>query len=106
MEQIIQENIGNNFDFLKLELQNEEERHILEAIVELTWQIKQSKVQSKVIADRLKRSMSIYEARQHLDRLRDGLILDEIGPRSNPYYSFKIELVRRWLLHHREFFVA
>ncbi len=106
VEQIIQENIGNNFDFLKLELQNEEERHILEAIVELTWQIKESKVQSKVIADRLKRSMSIYEARQHLDRLRDGLILDEIGPRSNPYYSFKIELVRRWLLHHREFFVA
>jgi len=106
VEQIIQENTGNNFDFLKLELQNEEERRILEAIVELTWQIKQSKVQCKVIADRLKRSMPIYETRQHLDRLRDGLILDEIGPRSNPYYSFKIELVRRWLLHHREFFAA
>ncbi len=106
VEQIIQENTGNNFDFLKLELQNDEEHRILEAIVELTRQIKQSKVQSKVIADRLKRSMSIYEARQHLDRLRDGLILDEIGPRSNPYYSFKIELVRRWLLHHREFFAA
>ncbi len=106
VEQIIQENTGNNFDFLKLELQNEQERRILEAIVELTWQIKQSKVQCKVIADRLKRSMPIYETRQHLDRLRDGLILDEIGPRSNPYYSFKIELVRRWLLHHREFFAA
>jgi hypothetical protein len=63
-------------------------------------------VQSKVIADCLKRSMSIYEIRQSLDRLRDGLILDEIGPRSNPYYSFKIELVRRWLSHHREFFAA
>lgn len=104
VEQIIQENTGNNFDFLKREIQNEGERQILEVIVELTWQIKQSKVQCRVIADRLKRS--IYETRQHLDRLRDGLILDEIGPRSNPYYSFKIELVRRWLLHHREFFAA
>lgn len=104
-EQIIQENPGYNFDFLKQELLKEEKR-VLEAIVELTRQIKQSKVQCKVIADRLKRSMSFYEVRQHLDRLRDGLILDEIGPKSNPYYSFKIELQRRWLLHHREFFTA
>jgi (p)ppGpp synthase/HD superfamily hydrolase len=103
-EQIIQENTGHNFNFLKQELQNEKERRILEAIVELSWRIKQSNVQCKVIADLLK--MSIYETRQHLDRLRDGLILDEIGPRSNPYYSFKIDLVRRWLLHHREFFAA
>lgn len=103
-EQIIQENTGNNFNFLKQELQNKEERRILESIVELSWQMKQSKVQSKVIAFRLK--LPIYEAQQYLDRLRDGLILDEFGSRSNPYYSFKIELQRRWLLHHREFFVA
>ena len=103
-EQIIQENTGNNFNFLKQELQDERERRILENIVELSWLIKQSKVQCKAIADRL--DISVYETRQHLDRLRDGLILDEFGPRSNPYYSFKIELVRRWLLHHREFFAA
>jgi (p)ppGpp synthase/HD superfamily hydrolase len=103
-EQIIQENAGNNFNFLKQELQNEDEHHILKTIVELSWRIKQSNVQCKVIADRLE--MPVYETRQHLDRLRDGLILDEIGARSNPYYSFKIELVRRWLLHHREFFAA
>jgi (p)ppGpp synthase/HD superfamily hydrolase len=103
-EQLVQENPGNNFNFLKQELQNEEERRILEGIVELTWKIKQSKVQCKVIADRL--NISFYEARQHLDRLHDGLILEKIGPRSNPYYSFKIELVRRWLLYHGEFFAA
>ncbi len=101
VEQIVQENPGYNFDFLKQELQGEEKR-ILEAIVELTRQIKQSKVQCKVIADWLK--ISNYDARRHLDRLRDGLILDEDGPTSNPFYSFQIELVRRWLLHHREFF--
>lgn len=101
---IIQENTGNNFDFLKQELLNEEERTILKAIVELTRQIKQTKVQCKVIADRLK--MPIYTVRQHLDRLRDGQVLDEIGPLSNPFYSFKIELQRRWLSHHREFFTT
>ena len=100
-EQIIHENPGYNFDFLKQELLGEEKR-VLEAIVDLTRQIKQSKVQCKVIVDRLK--MPIYDTRRHLDRLRDGLILDEIGPGSNPFYSFRIELVRRWLLHHREFF--
>ncbi len=100
-EQIIQENPGYNFDFLKQELLGEEKR-VLEAIVVLTRQIKQSKVQCKVIADWLK--MSVYDTRRHLDRLRDGLILDENGPTSNPFYSFRIELVRRWLLLHREFF--
>ncbi len=104
VEQIIQENSGNNFDFLKLELQNEGEHHVLKAIVELTRRIKELKVQARAIADRL--NMPLYETRQHLDRLRDGLILDEIGPKSNPYYSFKIDLVRRWLLHHREFFAV
>jgi hypothetical protein len=104
IDQIIQENRGNNFDFLKLELQNEKELRILESIVELTRQIKQSKVQCKVVADRLK--MPIHETRQHLDRLRTGLILDEIGPSSNPYYSFKIELVRRWLSRNRDFFAS
>ena len=83
---------------------NEEERAILKSIVELTQQIKQTKVQCKVIADRLK--MQVYTLRQHLDRMRDGQILDEIGPPSNPFYSFKIELQRRWLAHHREFFIA
>lgn len=101
-EQLIQENPGHNFDFLKQELQGVEKR-VLEAIVELTRQIKQSKVQCRLIADWLK--MSVYETRRHLDRLRDGLILDENGPASNPFYSFRIELARRWLLHHREFFV-
>ena len=100
-EQIIEENPGYNFDFLKQELLGEEMR-VLEAIVNLTRQIKQSKVQCKVIADWLK--MSVYDTRKHLDRLRDGLILDENGPSANPFYSFRIELVRRWLLHHREFF--
>jgi len=36
--------------------------------------------------------------------LRNGLILQENGPASNPYYSFTIELVRRWLTHNHWFF--
>jgi len=35
-----------------------------------------------------------------------GLILDENGPPSNPFYSFKIELVRRWLTRNRSFFTV
>ena len=48
--------------------------------------------------------MPLATTRRYLDRMRQGLILEENGPLSNPFYSFKIELVRRWLTRNRSFF--
>src|SRR5947209_316763 len=93
---------SQNFDFLREELQNSVETRILEGFIELTSRARESKVQYKKLAMWLNISPSIV--RRHLDRLRIGLILDENGPFSNPYYSFKIELVRNWLTRNRWFF--
>ena len=84
------------------ELQEDEEMRILESIVEFTTHSDQSKVQLKKIATHL--GLPISVTRQHLERLRNGLILQENGPFSNPYYSFTIELVRLWLTHNNWFF--
>lgn len=102
VDQLIESGSNQNFVYLKKELQNDEELHILEAIVELTARSNQSKVQLKKIAVWL--NLPISRARQHLERLRNGLILQENGPVSNPYYSFTIELVCRWLTRNHWFF--
>lgn len=102
VDQLIERGANQNFDFMRTELQGHKELRILEAIVELTSRTKQSKVQLKKIAAHA--NLSFAHARRNLDRLRVGLILDENGPLSNPYYSFKIELVRRWLIRNRWFF--
>jgi len=102
IENFIQGGSNQNFVYLKRELQNEYELHILEAIVELTMQMNQLEVQLKQIANRL--NLSRYLVKRHLDRLCNGLILQENGPAINPYYSFTIELVRRWLAQNRWFF--
>jgi len=40
-----------------------------------------------------------------LERLRNGLILEEyVSSSANPYYAFKIELVKRWMTRNRWFF--
>jgi len=102
VEQIIMSSSSQNFDFLEKELQDEDELRALEAIVELTRYPGQSKVQLKRIAAWLKQPDFI--TRRHLDRLRSGLILQENGPASNPYYTFNIELVHHWLTRNRSFF--
>lgn len=99
VEQIIESNAPQNFDFLKRELQNREEYIILDAIVELTRHTRQPKVQIKTIAESL--HLPIGSIRRHLDRLRAGLILEEMDSGANPFYSFKIEIVRRWLARNR-----
>jgi (p)ppGpp synthase/HD superfamily hydrolase len=104
VEQIIMSSSSQNFDFLKKELQDENELRVLEAIVELTRHPGQSKVQLKRIAAWLKQPDFI--TRRYLDRLRSGLILQENGPTSNPYYTFTIELVQRWLACNRSFFLS
>ena len=104
VDQLIEVGSSQNFDFLEKELQNLEEFRMLEEIVEQTSRTKQSKVQLKRIADGL--NLPIPSVRRHLDRLRIGLILDENGSPSNPYYSFKIDLVRRWLTRNRWLFAA
>jgi GTP pyrophosphokinase len=103
VDHLIEGGFNQNFVYLKRELQNNEELRILEAIVEFTARSNQSKVQLKKIASWL--NLPIPVARQHMERLRNGLILQENGPFSNPYYSFTIELVRRWLTHNHWFFI-
>ncbi len=102
IDQLIEKGASQNFDFLREELQSNTEARILEGFVELTSRTKESKVQLRKLAAWLNKPPSIV--RRHLDRLRIGLILDENGPLPNPYYSFKIELVRRWLTRNRWFF--
>lgn len=94
-----------NFTFYRSQLQNDYELRILEAIVELTTYTNQSSVSLKKIADSL--NMPTSSIRPHLERLRNGYILEEYVPSpasSNRYYSFKIELVRLWLVRNRWFF--
>jgi (p)ppGpp synthase/HD superfamily hydrolase len=101
-DHMLEADFSPNFLYLKREVQKDEELRILEAIVEFTTRSDQSKVQLKKIATRLNLPISI--TRQHLERLRNGLILQENGPTSNPYYSYTIELVRRWFTHNHWFF--
>ena len=95
VDHMIEADFSPNFLYLKRELQDDAEMRILEAIVEFTTRSNQSKnpAQKNSCSSRL----TGLVARQHLERLRNGLILQENGPASNPYYSFTIELVRRWL---------
>jgi (p)ppGpp synthase/HD superfamily hydrolase len=102
VDHLIEAGFNQNFVYLKRELQDNTELRILEGIVELTTRSNQSKVQLKKIAAWLNLPISVI--RQHLERLRNGLILEENGPTSNPYYSFTIELVRHWLTHNHWFF--
>jgi AAA+ ATPase superfamily predicted ATPase len=103
VDQLIEEGSYQNFDFLRSELQCQDEFRILQAIVELS-SSRTPKVQLKKIATWL--NLPTHIVRQHLDRLRIGLILEEFGPVANPYYSFRIELVRRWLTRNRWFFTS
>ncbi len=102
VEQLIADTANQNFAFHNRELQNTEELRVLEAMIEMMERSKQVKVQRKKIASWLELPESV--TRQHLDRLRNGLILQEHGSTANPYYSFKIELVRLWLKNNRWFF--
>jgi len=102
VDQLIDKGASQNFDFLREELQSGVEAQILEGFVELTSRTKEAKVQLRKLAAWINMQPSIV--RRHMDRLRIGLILDENGPLSNPYYSFKIELVRSWLTRNRWFF--
>jgi (p)ppGpp synthase/HD superfamily hydrolase len=102
VDHMIEADFSLNFLYLKREVQKDEELRILEAIVEFTTRSDQSKVQLKKITAYLNLPISV--TRKHLERLRNGLILQENGPASNPYYSYTIELVRRWLTHNHWFF--
>jgi len=104
VDHMLEADFSPNFLYLRREIQKEVEFRILEAIVELTTSSDQPKVQLKKIAAHLNLPMSV--TRQHLERLRNGLILQENSPLSNPYYSFAIELVRRWLTRNHWFFAA
>jgi len=103
VDHLIEAGSNQNFVYLRRELQNDDELRILEGLVQLTTRSNQSKIQLKKIAAHL--NLPIVLTRQHLERLRNGLILQENGPISNPFYSFTIELMRLWLARNHWFFL-
>jgi len=102
VERFVEGGSYQNFNFLKSELQDKEEFVILETMVDFMSHSNQLEMQLKKIASLV--GMPVVTTRRYLDRMRQGLILEENGPLSNPFYSFKIELVRRWLTRSRSFF--
>jgi (p)ppGpp synthase/HD superfamily hydrolase len=105
VERIIEQGSDHNFIFYRDELQSELEARILEAIVELTERNNTTTVSLKKIAGCL--NLPEKEIRPALERLRNGLILNEHRREHtllNPHYSFKIELVRHWLSRNHWFF--
>ncbi len=104
IEKIIADRTSQNFDFLRSELVYNEELLLLEKMIDLLTGSNLQEVQLKKIA--FQASMLASVARRYLDRLCMGLILNQSGPPSNPIYSFKIDLVRRWLTHNRSFFAV
>ncbi len=108
VDQIIEAGFNHNFVFHKQELQNATELRILKKFVEMTGYTTQPVLSLKKIAMGL--GLPSAATRQHLERLRNGLIIEEHASSenrrfaANPYYSFKIELVRLWLDRNRWFF--
>lgn len=104
VEDIMKLGSNLNFDLYEQEVQNEDEWRILHAFVELTTQTKQSTIPLKKLSERL--AVPSSSIRPHLERLRSGLVLNEENstPR-NPRYSFKIELLRHWLIRNEWFFL-
>ena len=104
IEKIITGRTSQNFDFLRSELINEKEFVLLEKMIDLIEESDLKEAPLKKIA--YQAGMHVSEARRYLDRLDMGLILNRSGLPSNPLYSFKIELVRRWLTYNRSFFAV
>ncbi|GHO92185.1 hypothetical protein KSF_022330 [Reticulibacter mediterranei] len=107
VESIIDAGAMHNFLFYHDELQNDEELHIVEAIVDITGRTGQPSISLKKIAEWLDRPSN--EIRPQLERLRNGLILNEYRQERAPstlYYALKIELVQRWMAHNRWFFTV
>jgi guanosine-3',5'-bis(diphosphate) 3'-pyrophosphohydrolase len=106
IDHIIGANSSQYFSFYRSELQDEDELRILEAIVELSSHTTQpAAVPLKKIANWLE--VPARSIRPRLERLRNGLILDEYQadhPSSLPYYAFKIELVWHWMKRNSWFF--
>jgi GTP pyrophosphokinase len=107
VESIIDAGSMNNFLFYHDELQNDEELHIIEAIVDITSRTGRPTISLKKIAEWL--DTPLNKIRPQLERLRTGLILNEYRPKrtsSISYYTLKIELVQRWMAHNRWFFTV
>lgn len=104
IEKIITDRISQNFDFLRSELVHARELLLLEKMIDLLEDSPLKEAQLRKIASGA--GMRAYVARRYLDRLYAGLLLNRSGPLSNPFYSVKIELVRRWLTYNRSFFAV
>ena len=99
IDHIIEAGGEQNFSYYRQELHGELEPPILSAMLEITSYSKRTMVSLRQLAKNL--GLPEREIRPALERLRNGLILDEhVGGRNinNPEYSFKIDLVRLWLM--------
>jgi (p)ppGpp synthase/HD superfamily hydrolase len=102
---------NHHFDFYRKEVLNQHEMHILEKMVEHSIITKANRISLKEMARRLGYKGPLHSLRSILERMRDGLLLVELEElekhgktRTNPSYAFKIELVRRRMMHHHSDF--
>lgn len=93
----------NHFEFYRDELQGRDEITVLRAIMEIT----HSNDRERVSLDELEQYLvqSATTLKPLLDRMVSGSLLTvyNTSPR-NPYYGYKIELVRLWMTNHQDFF--
>lgn len=102
MDHIIEAGGEQSFSYYRQELYGELEPRILDEMLEIMAYSKHTMISLRQLTKNL--GIPEREIRPALERLRNGLILDEYaGGRntSNPEYTFKIELVRLWLMRNR-----
>src|SRR5579875_2088144 len=104
LNMIIQENAFNYFDFYHDEIQSKDEMRVLKNIVESTYMNDNDRISLKNLSSRM--NIPVQALRPILDRMKSGLLLEEYeDARANPYYGYKVELARRWMAEHQDFFV-
>ncbi|GHO75757.1 hypothetical protein KSD_35280 [Ktedonobacter sp. SOSP1-85] len=102
VDHIIEAGGEQSFSYYRQELHGELESRILDEMLEIMTYSKHTMISLRQLTKNL--GMAEREIRPALERLRNGLILDEHAGRrnaGNPEYTFKIELVRLWLMRNR-----
>ncbi|GHO66222.1 hypothetical protein KSC_051140 [Ktedonobacter sp. SOSP1-52] len=102
VDHIIEAGGEQSFSYYRQELHGELEPRILDEMLEIMAYSKHTMISLRQLTKNL--GMAEREIRPALERMRNSLILDEhAGGRntSNPEYTFKIELVRLWLMRNR-----
>ena len=103
IDEIVHSHSYNHFEFYRNEIQRKEEMDILRIIMEITYSHEKSQISLGELALRLK--MSPLMLKRLLDRMVSGSLLKVSNvSHTDPYYGYKIELVRLWMINHQDFF--